>query len=165
MQVACKSLGPPKKGGLVIGVDIQETKKPDKFCDDRVMIVHADARALGPDFWQEHCPQGVDAVLSDMCHFTHGNAVADAYKSLELARCAWTVATGGEGAEEADPNRPFSRGVLRPGGSLVMKLLQGAGTQEFAQELRRDFGKVAWHRPKATRSESKEVFLLGLKRK
>jgi len=40
-----------------------------------------------------------------------------------------------------------------------------AGTQEFAAELRRDFGKVAWHRPKATRSESKEVFLLGLKRK
>ena len=40
-----------------------------------------------------------------------------------------------------------------------------AGTQEFAAELRRDFAKVAWHRPKATRSESKEVFLLGLKRK
>lgn len=30
-----------------------------------------------------------------------------------------------------------------------------AGTQEFAAELRRDFAKVAWHRPKATRSESK----------
>lgn len=44
-------------------------------------------------------------------------------------------------------------------------LLMGAGTQEFAAELRRDFTKVAWHRPKATRSESKEVFLLGLKRK
>ena len=43
------------------------------------------------------CPpysQGFDAVLSDMCHFTHGNSVTDAYKSLELARCAWTVATG-----------------------------------------------------------------------
>lgn len=51
--------------------------------------------------------------------------MADAYKSLELARCAWTVATGGEGAaEDADPNQPFSRGVLKPGGSLVMKLLQ-----------------------------------------
>ena len=69
-------------------------------------------------------PQGLDAVLSDMCHWTHGNSVVDAYKSLELARCAWTVATGGEAAEAADPNLPFSRGVLKPGGSLVMKLLQ-----------------------------------------
>lgn len=75
-------------------------------------------------------------MLSDMCHFTLGNSVADAHRSLELARCAWAVATGGEeaaeqGDVEADPAAPFSRGVLRPGGSLVMKLLQvgapGAG--------------------------------------
>lgn len=39
LQVACESLGPPKKGGRVIGVDLQETKRPDKFCDDRVTIV------------------------------------------------------------------------------------------------------------------------------
>ncbi|KAL4421639.1 hypothetical protein ABPG75_010930 [Micractinium tetrahymenae] len=129
----------------------------------------ADARELGPEFWAEHCPSGFDVVLSDMCHFTLGNSVADAYKSLELARTAWTIAAGGELAgEQADPNLPWGgpgRGVLKPGGSLVMKLLQGSGTQEFAAELRRDFAKVAWHRPKATRSESKEVFLLGLKRK
>jgi hypothetical protein len=61
------------------------------------------------------------------CHFTHGNSVVDAYKSLELARTAWAIATGGDDAEAADPNMPFSRGVLKPGGSLVMKLLQGSG--------------------------------------
>ena len=33
--------------------------------------------------------------------------------------------------------------------------MQGPGTQEFALELRQDFAKVAWHRPQATRSESK----------
>ena len=110
-------------------------------------------------------PQGFDTVLSDMCHFTHGNTVVDAYKSLELARTAYEIAAGAGAAEGADPNLPYSRGVLRPGGSMVMKLLQGPGTQEFAQELRQSFHKVAWHRPKATRSESKEVFLLGLKKK
>jgi 23S rRNA U2552 (ribose-2'-O)-methylase RlmE/FtsJ len=85
-------------------------------------------RALSPFL------QGLDAVLSDMCHFTHGNSVADAYKSLDLARCAWAVATGGEGAEAADPNLPFSRGVLRPGGSLVMKLLQASGARAAPRE-------------------------------
>lgn len=100
--------------------------------------------------------------------------MTDAYKSLDLARIAYEIAAmhagasyGEEKAESADrPTRTrTSTGVLKPGGSLVMKLLQGPGTQEFAQELREYFGKVAWHRPKATRSESKEVFLLGLKKK
>ncbi|PSC74281.1 ribosomal RNA methyltransferase mitochondrial isoform X1 [Micractinium conductrix] len=170
LQVACESLGPTKRGGRVIGVDIQETRRPDKFCDDRVEIVQADARELGPEFWALHCPGGVDVVLSDMCHFTLGNSVADAFKSLDLARTAWGIATGGDNAASAEEQLELpwgapGRGVLKPGGSLVMKILQGTGTQEFAAELRRDFTKVAWHRCKATRSESKEIFLLGLKRK
>lgn len=112
--------------------------------------------------------QGFDVVLSDMCHFTHGNVVADAFKSLDLARTAYEIATCQEGSPFLDANGQIlidSKGVLRPGGCLVMKLLQGPGTQEFGQELRQHFGKVAWHRPKATRSESKEVFLIGMKKK
>lgn len=42
---------------------------------------------------------------------------------------------------------------------------QGAGSQEFAQQLRQHFSKVAWARPAATRSESREIYLLGLGRK
>lgn len=38
-------------------------------------------------------------------------------------------AVGGEEAESLDPNMPWGRGVLKPGGSLVMKLLQGTGEQ------------------------------------
>lgn len=53
--------------------------------------------------------------------------MADAFKSLELARTAWGIATGGEGLESVDPATPWAHGVLRPGGSLVMKLLQGSG--------------------------------------
>lgn len=134
----------------------------------------ADARSLSQEFWQSQCPHGFDVVLSDMCHFTHGNTVTDAYKSLDLARIAYEIATmhagtsyRGETEENSDSPTTIGKGtgVLKPGGSLVMKLLQGPGAQEFAQELREYFGKVAWHRPKATRSESKEVFLLGLKKK
>ena len=69
------------------------------------------------------------------CHFTLGNSVADAFKSLELARTAWGIATGGEAADAADPNVPLGRGVLKPGGSLVMKLLQGPGEQRHLAEL------------------------------
>jgi hypothetical protein len=80
------------------------------------------------------------------CHFTLGNSI-DAFKSLELARTAWEIATGGEGAEPVAPADlaelpPFSRGVLKPGGSLVMKLLQGAGE---GGTWRRAGGQVGKH--------------------
>lgn len=156
LQVACQALGPVKKGGLVLGVDIQATNVPVKHCDERVKIFQADARTLGMDFWVQQCPQGFDAVLSDMCHFTHGNSVVDSFKSLELARTALDIANISTDMEQVKYS------VLRPGGSLVMKILQGQGTQEFAKELKSYFGRVVWHRPKATRNESKEVFLLGL---
>ncbi len=161
LQVACQSLGP--KGGMVLGVDIQATSAPPRFCDGRVKIFQADARTLTPEFWQAQCPQGFDVVLSDMCHFTHGNTVVDSYKSLELARTAYEIAAMQAGPDFGGEGCPM--GVLRPGGSLVMKLLQGPGSQEFAAELKEHFTTIKWHRSKATRSESKEVFLLGLKKK
>lgn len=196
LQVACQSLGPQKKGGLVLGIDIQNTTAPPRYTDDRVKIVQADAREIGTEFWAAY--HNFDVVLSDMCHFTHGNSVADAFKSLELARTAYEIATmqefsvmalqqiheridteninddsgavspaieNGNGDNTIEKVPVKKNGVLRPGGSLVMKILQGQGTQEFAQELKTHFNKVAWHRPKATRSESKEVFLLGISKK
>jgi hypothetical protein len=73
--------------------------------------------------------QGFDAVLSDMCHFTHGNALTDSYKSLELARTAFEIAALPQQLQQQDSNAPAPRaGVLRVGGSLIMKLLQ-VGTE------------------------------------
>lgn len=57
LQVACQSIGPKGKGGLVLGVDIQATLPPPRYTDDRVHIVQADARTLGPEFWSRYCPK------------------------------------------------------------------------------------------------------------
>ena len=43
--------------------------------------------------------------------------------------------------------------------------MQGSGSQELAAALRYHFQKVCWARPAATRSESRETYLLGLKRR
>ena len=47
----------------------------------------------------------------------------------------------------------------------MVKLLQGAGSQDFAQQLQRHFTKVSWVQPKATRQESREMYLVGLNRR
>ncbi|KAL0033063.1 hypothetical protein WJX79_000767 [Trebouxia sp. C0005] len=137
LQVACKCLGPKSRGGLVLGIDIQDVVLPKEHCDDRVEILQADARKLDVrELFSKS--EGFHVVLSDMCHSTMGSSSAD---------------------------MDGSNGLLLPKGNLVMKLLQGAGSQEFAHQLRQHFNKVAWARPAATRSESREIYLLGLGRK
>ena len=57
------------------------------------------------------------------------------------------------------------QGLLLPEGHLVAKLLQGDGSEELAKDMRKHFRKVAWMQPKATRSESREMYLVALGRK
>ena len=64
----------------------------------------------------------------------------------------------------ASPTLP-AEGVLLPDGHLVAKLLQGAGSEDLVRELRPHFKKVAWMQPAATRSESREMFVVALGRR
>ncbi|KAF6254985.1 ribosomal RNA methyltransferase FtsJ domain-containing protein [Scenedesmus sp. NREL 46B-D3] len=167
LQVACQQLGPRERGGLVLGVDIQEVSIPPKYCDDRVAVLQADARLLTPQVLQQYTTDGFDTVLSDMLHFTSG--VNDVELSLELAGTAMNVATGhyydvyGEAFEQQLGFK--HNGFLRPGGSLVMKVYEGSGTQEFTKLMQQYFTKVVRLRVEASRSMSREFYAIGLGRK
>ena len=54
-------------------------------------------------------------------------------------------------------------GVLRKGGNLVVKLLEGpgGGRRDLQTVVKPMFDKFQWYRPKATRRESSEVFLVA----
>lgn len=56
LQVACQQIGPRDRGGLVLGVDLQEPSVPPRHCDDRVRVLQADARLLAPQQLEEHAP-------------------------------------------------------------------------------------------------------------
>jgi 23S rRNA (uridine2552-2'-O)-methyltransferase len=51
--------------------------------------------------------------------------------------------------------------LLKPGGSLLIKLFQGEGFPEFVQLTRARFRKVRLVKPKASRSASREIYLLA----
>jgi 23S rRNA (uridine2552-2'-O)-methyltransferase len=55
--------------------------------------------------------------------------------------------------------------VLEPGGQFVGKIFQGQEFEDARNAAREVFGKVRVIRPQATRSESYEVFLVGLGRR
>ena len=87
----------------------------------------------------------IDLVMSDMSPNLSGNRVVDQVKAMELA----------DGVLE------FARGVLDEGGGLLIKLFQGEGFDDFIASVRSGVGSVRVIKPPASRSESREVYLLA----
>ena len=90
-------------------------------------------------------PKPVDLVMSDMAPNMSGNRTIDQPRSLALL----------------DEALAFAREVLRPGGDVLFKAFQGEGIDALTRELRRDFRTVKTLKPKASRSESREIYLLA----
>jgi 23S rRNA (uridine2552-2'-O)-methyltransferase len=87
----------------------------------------------------------VDLVMSDMAPNISGNKAVDQPRSMYLAELALELA----------------RQVLRPGGSFICKIFQGAGSDEFIRDARRDFGRVRVFKPDASRAGSREVYVVA----
>lgn len=87
----------------------------------------------------------VDLVMSDMAPNISGNRAIDQPRSMALAEEALALA----------------REVLKPGGSFIVKLFQGEGVDPFVKELRSAFGSVRLVKPQASRSESREMYVLA----
>ncbi|KAK9845301.1 hypothetical protein WJX81_002824 [Elliptochloris bilobata] len=107
LQVACQLLGPLPRGGVVLGLDIQECPVPRRHCDARVATLQADTRPETPVGKKAH---------------TRGAAAepALATRAVELR----SVSSGAADTEAAGDAGAW-QGVLRPGGSLVIKVLEG----------------------------------------
>jgi len=87
----------------------------------------------------------VDLVMSDMAPNISGTRAIDQPRSMGLAEEALLFATE----------------VLAPGGTFLVKLFQGEGFPEFVQQARRAFGTVKLLKPKASRPESREIYMLA----
>ena len=93
----------------------------------------------------------LDLVLSDMAPKISGVRIVDDSASIDLAEEALNIALR----------------FLAPGGGMVVKLFQGSEAQSFMAEIKERFSKAVVFKPVASRSESREVFVVadGLKTK
>ncbi|PXF30157.1 23S rRNA methyltransferase [Pokkaliibacter plantistimulans] len=87
-----------------------------------------------------------DLVISDMAPNMSGNHNIDQPAAMYLVELALDLA----------------RTVLKPGGNFVAKVFQGEGFPEYMQELKGSFERVLTRKPDASRSRSREVYLVGL---
>lgn len=87
----------------------------------------------------------VDLVLSDMAPNKSGMDAVDQPRMMYLAELAMD----------------FADNHLRPGGTFLIKLFQGAGFDDYLRELRRRYAKVSIRKPAASRRRSPEVYALA----
>lgn len=90
-----------------------------------------------------------DLVLADMAANTTGHARTDQIRTGALAEAA------------AD----FAIAHLAPGGAFVTKAFQGGLDNELLTRLKQNFSQVRHAKPKASRADSSEVYLVATGRK
>ncbi len=133
--------------GRVLGVDLIQVE----LTLPNAVFIHADLYDLNLDqtFIENGFQPVFDGVFSDMAPRTTGVRVTDQARSMELCELALRVADR----------------FLRPGGNFVCKFFHSDDFQELKKMMEARYGKVEVLRPKSTRKESKEIFLIGISKK
>ena len=86
-----------------------------------------------------------DLVLSDMHAPAMGHRATDHLRIMSLVEVAIDLAED----------------ILAPGGDLLAKVLQGGAGKELMARLNRSFAKVRHVKPKASRADSAEMYVLA----
>jgi 23S rRNA (uridine2552-2'-O)-methyltransferase len=140
-QVAAARVGAHGGRGRVLAIDLLPLD-PIEGVEFRQMDFH-DRKA--PDQLREWLGGLADGVLSDMAANATGHRKTDQLRIIGLVELA------------AD----FASEVLAPGGFFLAKVLQGGAEGELLARLKRDFATVRHLKPKASRADSAELYLLA----
>jgi 23S rRNA (uridine2552-2'-O)-methyltransferase len=140
-QVAAARVGSHEGRGRVIAIDLLALD-PIEGVEFRQMDFH-DRKA--PDQLREWLGGLADGVLSDMAANATGHRKTDQLRIVGLVELA------------AD----FASEVLTPGGFFLAKVLQGGAEGELLARLKREFATVRHVKPKASRADSAELYLLA----
>jgi 23S rRNA (uridine2552-2'-O)-methyltransferase len=89
--------------------------------------------------------QVVDLVISDMAPNLSGVGVADAARIEHVCELAME----------------FALAHMKPDGALIVKAFHGSGFSQIVQSYKQHFKRVVERKPKASRSNSSETFLVA----
>lgn len=133
-------------------------------------LVGAQGKVVATDILAMDPIRNVDFVLGD---FTDEKVLERILKLLDgrkpdLILC--DIAPNISGIDSADQasamylvelSLDMARKVLKSKGDFVAKVFQGAGSEAFLKDLRTSFDKVNVRKPAASRSRSREVYVVG----
>ncbi|MBM3568402.1 MAG: RlmE family RNA methyltransferase [Alphaproteobacteria bacterium] len=137
-QVAAERVGP---SGRVVAADLNPL---DPIAGVTVLTFDALAPEA-PAALRAAMGGQADVVLSDMAAPSTGHRATDHLRIVALVEAAAAIAGD----------------VLAPGGSFVAKVFQGGTEAKLLAELKRRFASVRHAKPKASRSESAEIYVIA----
>ena len=141
-QIAVKRTGvETNRGGHVIGIDLLpiETIPGATLLEGDFMADDA------PDRLKAEMGGPADVVMSDMAASATGHKATDHLRIMHLCELALE----------------FAIEVLKPGGSFLAKVLQGGAEKDLMDMLRTNFKVVRHVKPKASRADSAEMYVLA----
>lgn len=137
-QVASERMG---QGGRIVGLDVL----PIRVSLSNADMFLADVNEITPEALLERTGgEKFDAIISDMAPNTSGHG--DHFRSVRLCERALELAEG----------------VLKPGGNVVMKVLEGETYPDLLRETAQRFAKCKGFKPKSSRDVSTEMFIVAL---
>jgi 23S rRNA (uridine2552-2'-O)-methyltransferase len=143
LQVASKRVG---ESGVVVGIDL---KPIGRKIANNVVTVQGDFTQASPDELVALAGKPsrlFDVILADMAPSTSGDPVSDHFRSVRLCESAVDVCPA----------------LLRRGGNLVMKVFEGSAYMDLLRKTERLFTDAKGFKPKASRSESTEMYVIAL---
>jgi 23S rRNA (uridine2552-2'-O)-methyltransferase len=140
-QVAAQRIGAVGGQGKVVAVDLLEMEGVAGV-DFAVMDFNDDTAV---ERISAMMGGRVDGVLSDMASNATGHKKTDHIRIMGLVELALE----------------FARGILAPRGFFLAKVLQGGTEGTLLAELKRDFAIVKHVKPKASRADSSELYVLA----
>ncbi|UCH37191.1 MAG: RlmE family RNA methyltransferase [Candidatus Bathyarchaeota archaeon] len=141
LQAARKIVG---NNGFVLGVDLYPIKPMDEV-NIHIIVGDISDQEITKQI-KNILPSKADVVISDVAPNVSGVWEVDHARQIGLARCSLTIAIK----------------IMRVGGNLFVKAFQGDLFNNFIREVKVYFRRVKIVKPKASRPQSAEVFVLGL---
>lgn len=138
-QVVAQKIG---KNGKLIGIDLLEME-PIKGAELIQLDFMSDE---APAILKDMLEGPADLVISDMAPSTTGHTKTDKIRIINLAEYAAHFATE----------------VLAPNGGFVCKLFQGGAEKDLLDLLKQNFKTVKHAKPKASRADSSESYVIAL---
>ncbi len=127
----------------ILGIDrlkIQEINdvrfiEKDIFDDDVIKVI------------ENNLDNKIDLLMSDMSPNSSGNKSVDHLRIISLVEKVLDI----------------SKSILKPNGILISKIFQGGAQGELIEQMKRNLNKIKYFKPKASRKESPETYLIAKK--
>lgn len=140
-MAACEKIG---ETGFVLACDI---KPMEISLPPQAFFICTDVFKPSEEFKRALSSNGqFDLVMSDMAPATTGNKFTDQCRSYELAGQALSLAVSS----------------LCNGGVFIVKIFMGPDVNAYIKQMHIFFKYVKNYKPKSSRAESKELFIIGM---